>query len=99
MPFQVQDVSYHVHGHLNRYYTRDKMSQAEILNCDQLAGSALLWAVENSCYINRFLSEEDIIVSVNGCMITGSYKCAITRHWGDKVGREHYYVKDIISPG
>eukprot|EP00956_Cyclotella_meneghiniana_P043230 scaffold259317_cov96-Cyclotella_meneghiniana.AAC.4 len=25
--------------------------------------------------------------------------CYIDRHWGDKVGREYYYVKDIIPPG
>ena len=92
---------YHVHGHLDRYLRRDEMTPAEILNCDcdQLAGDALRWAVEHGCYIDRFLPGEDIVVSLNGCKVTGSYERAITRHWGDKVGREHYYVKDIIPLG
>eukprot|EP00956_Cyclotella_meneghiniana_P009764 scaffold13538_cov72-Cyclotella_meneghiniana.AAC.6 len=92
---------YHVHGHLDRYLKRDEMTPAEILNCDcdQLAGAALHWAVEHGHYIDRFLPGEDIVVSLNGCKVTGSYERAITRHWGDKVGREHYYVKDIIAPG
>eukprot|EP00956_Cyclotella_meneghiniana_P017174 scaffold27740_cov66-Cyclotella_meneghiniana.AAC.1 len=83
---------------MDRYLSRAEMTPAEILNCecDALAGDALRWAVANDCYINRFLPGEDIVVSVNGCKITGSYERAITRHWGEKVGRAHYHAKDII---
>eukprot|EP00956_Cyclotella_meneghiniana_P001145 scaffold1315_cov23-Cyclotella_meneghiniana.AAC.13 len=83
---------------MDRYLSRAEMTPAEILNCDcdALAGDALRWAVSNDCYINRFLPGEDIVVSVNGCKVTGSYERAITRHWGEKVGPAHYHAKDII---
>ena len=72
---------YHVHGHLDRYLSRSEMSPAELLNCecDHLAGAALRSAVESNNYISRILPGEDIVVSVNGCKITGSYERAITR--------------------
>jgi hypothetical protein len=94
---------YHVHGHLDRYLSYAEMTPSERLNCDcdKLAGAALHAAVEQDVFISRFLPGEDLVVNIASSKITGSYEKAITRHWGDNVGREHYCSGEnpIISPG
>jgi hypothetical protein len=79
----------------------DEMTPAERLNCDcdELAGLALYYALENDEFIHNELPNENIVISVDGRKITGSYEHAIVRSWGDKVGREHYYKEKIIPPG
>jgi hypothetical protein len=92
---------FHVHGRLDRYLSREEMTPAERLNCDcdELAGTALHSVVESGEYMLNELPNEDIVVSIYACKVTGSYERAITRHWGDKLGRANYYKEGIIPPG
>lgn len=92
---------YHVHGHLDEFLSYDEMTPEERLNCDcdKLAGIALHDTVEGGEYISRVLPGEDIVVHVESMKVTGSYERTITRHWGDKLAREHYYKEDIIPRG
>jgi hypothetical protein len=92
---------FHVHGHLDDFLSYDEMTPEERLNCDcdKLAGTALHAAVAADVYISRVLPGEDIVVQVEGMKVTSSYERTITRHWGDKVGRDHYYKEGIIPRG
>lgn len=83
---------YHVHGHMDRFLSHEEMTPAERLNveCDALAEQALTEAILSSWYIDRILPDEEITVQVNGNKPSGSIEHTILRHWGDKVGREHY---------
>lgn len=89
---------YHVHGHLDRFLSWEEMSPSERLNveCDKLAELALDHALSSLQFIDRVLPGEDLVISLCSQKLSGAYEVAITRHWGDRVGRAHYHKAGII---
>jgi hypothetical protein len=89
---------YHVHGHLDQFLTYEEMTPSEWLNCDcdKLAGDALSDTLEHSCYIDRVLPDEDLVVLLDGIKVSGLYEKTITRNWGDKEARLDYHENGIV---
>ena len=75
---------YHVRGHMDKLLCSDQLPVEERVNChaDKLASEALVNGVANQRFVFSNISFESTNLLVNGRVVAGSLKQAITQSLG-----------------
>jgi hypothetical protein len=84
---QIGGKMYHVRGHMDKLLCPGQLAVEERVNCraDKLASEALVNGLANQQFISSNLLFENTKLLVNGKLVTGSWKHAITQSWGEKL--------------
>ena len=89
---------YHVRGHMDKLLCSDQLPVEERVNChaDKLASEALVNGVANQRFISSNLPFKSTKLLVNGRVVTGSSKQAITQSWGEKVAQTLFHRRNMV---
>jgi hypothetical protein len=89
----------HVYSHADEYLLEAAMSPAQRVICraDKLATAALIARVEANEFISSIFPSEKVCVEIDGELVTGSPKNAITELWGEQVAQALYDRRGLVS--